>query len=253
MPLRQFLEAHGSVERALVLVNRNQPEQLQSMLEGAFERQPVQVGEATAEEYPENTVLLLDDEDEVVAQSPLSAVSESLLFTNSDAYITGSTSLEDAQLPEVLAGLENVTFRLRGYPRSHKEKLLLIGVSRHIERVAWNRDAGTLRSSFQRLSRIRDEVGTQRVYRRLGDSGVEVHVYGVDDGGTPEDLDVTIHAGDMGDYRNSWFVVHRPPEPATQDGLALLAIQDENGVWDGFFTSDSEEVLAIDDHIRQNL
>lgn len=61
--------------------------------------------------------------------------------------------------------------------------------------MGWSRDAGTLRASFQKLSRIRDEVGTQRVYRRLG----------------------------------------------------------ENGVWDGFFTSDTGEVLAIDDHIRREL
>lgn len=253
MPLRRFLDEHDGVERALVLVNRNQPEQLRSMLEGAFERQPVQVTEETAEEYPENTVVLVDGEGEVLAESPLSAVSESLLFTNSDAYITGTTSLEDAELPDVLAGLEGVTFRLRGYPRSHKEKLLLIGVSRHIERVAWSRDAGTLRSSFQRLSRIRDEVGTERVYRRLGESGVDVHVYGVEDEPPPADLNLTVHTGNMEDYRDSWFVVHRPPDPDSQDGVALLAIQDENGVWDGFFTSDTEEVIAIDDHVRQNL
>jgi hypothetical protein len=253
MPLRQFLDHPNSDSRALVLVNRNQPAQLQSMLEGAFERQPIEVDELTSDAYPENTVLLLDEANEVIAESPLESVSDSLLFTNSDAYITGSTSLEEAKLPDVLAGLKNVTFRLRGYPRSHKEKLLLIGVSRHIERVAWNRDAGTLRSSFQRLSRIRDEVGTQRVYRRLADSGVEVHVYGVDDGGAPKDLDAAIHAGDTGEYRDSWFVVHRPPESDALPGLALLAIQDDSGVWDGFFTSDSEEVAAIDDDIRRNL
>ncbi|MFB6221485.1 MAG: DICT sensory domain-containing protein, partial [Halolamina sp.] len=244
---------HGGVERALVLVNRNQPEQLRSMLEGAFERQPVQVTETTAAEYPENTVLLLDGEGEVLAESPLDVVSESLLFTNSDAYITGSTSLEETDLPDVISGLEDVTFHLRGYPQSDKEKLLLIAVSRHIERIAWNRDGGTLRSSFQRLSRIRDEVGTERVYRRLGESGVDVHVYGVDDGGTPEGLGLTIHAGDIEDYRDSWFVVHRPPNPEHEDAIALLAIQDENGVWDGFFTRNTEEVLAIDDHIKAAL
>jgi hypothetical protein len=253
MSLQRFLDDHGVVERALALVNRDQPEQLRSMLEGAFENQPVQVGERTAEEYPENTVLLLDGGDEVLAESPLSAVSESLLFINSDTYITGSTSLEDADLPDVLVGLKDVTFRLRGYPQSHKEKLLLIGVSRHIERVAWNNDGGTLRSSFQRLSRIRDEVGTERVYRRLGRSNVEVHVYGVDDGYRPDELGLTVHAGEMDDYRDSWFVVHNPPDPETQDGVALLAIQDDNGVWDGFFTSDADGVRAIDEHIRRNL
>lgn len=247
------------MDRALVLVNRNQPVQLQSMLEGAFERQPVPVSEATADAYPENTVLLLDGDGEVVAESPLSAVADSLLFTNSDAYITGSVRLDEAELPAVLAGLEDVTFRLRGYPQSHKEKLLLIGVSRHIERIAWARDAGTIRTSFQRLSRIEDEVGTRRVYEQLASSDVNVHIYGVDDGGAPEKLDVSVHAGDTGDYRESWFVVYRPSEldgqeeMCAQDGLALLAMQDTSGVWDGYFTSATPEVLAIDDHIKREL
>lgn len=254
MSLRQFLDAHEGVERALVLVNRSQPEQLRSMLQGAFERHPIPVTEAEATERPEDTVVLLDESETVVAESPLDAVSESLLFTNSDAYKTGNVSLAEADLPDVLAGLEDVQFRLRGYPRSHKEKLLLIGVSRHIERVAWNSDGGTLRSSFQQLSRITDERGTERVYRRLADSGVEVHVYGMDDyGGVPDDLDVSVHAGETEDYQDSWFVVHNPPDGAEKDPIALLAIQNENGVWDSFFTSEPETTVAIDEYIAEQL
>lgn len=253
MSLRQFLNGQKAIERALVIANRNQPEQLRSMLEGAFERQSVTVGEETTGRYPEDTVLLLDGDGEVLAESPLDAVADTLLFTNSDAFVTGSVSLEDADLPDVLVGLENVLFRLRGYPRSHKEKLLLIAVSRHIERVAWSRDGGTLRSSFQQLSRISDESGTERVYRRLADSGVEVHVYGLDtDGGPPDDLEVAVHSGSGEDYRDSWFVVHIPPDDEA-DPVALLAIQDDSGVWDGFFTTDRASVLPIDEYIREKL
>jgi hypothetical protein len=253
MPLRQFIDEHEGVDRALVLLNRSQPVQLRKILAGAFERQPVQIEEGTAEEYPENTVLLLDESNEVIAESSLDAISKALLFTNSDAYITGSTPLDEAALPDVLAGLEDVTFRLRGYPRSHKEKLLLIGVSRHIERVAWSRDTGSLRSSFQQLSRISDESGTRRVYRRLGDSGVDVHVYGMGgEDAVPAELDVTAHVGESTDYRDYWFVVHVPPDPDEMDPIALLAIETE-GVWDGFFTRDRAEVLAIDEYIAEAL
>lgn len=254
MSLRQFVADHGGVERALALVNRRQPVQLRSMLQTTFERQPVPVSEREAAEYPEDTVLLLDESGEVIAQSSLDAVAASLLFTNSDAYKTGSIALSDAALPDVLTGLEDVLFRLRGYPQSHKEKLLLIGVSRHIERVAWNRDGGTLRASFQQLSRISDERGTERVYRLLADSNVDVHVYGLADrGGIPDDLALTVHAGQSEDYRDSWFVVHIPPEPVEEDPIALLAVQDETGVWDGFFTSDRETVLALDEYIAEQL
>jgi len=254
MSLRQFVVDHGGVERALALVNRRQPEQLRSMLERTFERQPVPVSEHEAAEYPADTVLLLDESGEVIARSPLEAVANSLLFTNTDAYKTGSVELAEAELPDVLAGLEDVVFRLRGYPQSPKEKLLLVGVSRHIERVAWNHDAGTLRASFQRLSRIADERGTERVYRLLAASDVEVHVYGMpDESGVTEELDVTAHTGWSEDYRDSWFVVHVPPASATTDPTALLAVQDRTGVWDGFFTSERERVLAIDEYIAEQL
>jgi len=258
MSLRRFVDEHDGTRRGLVLANRSQPEQLQSMLAGVFSEQPVTVDEADVEGVAENTVLLLDESGEVIAQSPLDAVSSSLLFTNSDAFVTGSTSLAETRLPAVIKGLEGVKFQLRGYPQSHKEKLLLIAVSRHIERAAWQRGAGTHRASFQRLSRIIDEQGTYRVYRTLGESGVDTHVYGVDDG-QPDleaDLGVTVHDGDSDDYRDSWFVIHRPPDPEDPSGpdpYALLAVQDETGVWDGFFTTDPEVALPVDDYVRRSL
>jgi len=258
MSLRRLIDEYDGAERSLLLANRSQPEQLRSMLAGMFSEQSVTVDEAAVEGVPENTVLLLDGDGNVLAQSPLSAVAESLLFTNSDAFVTGSTSLAETNLPAVITGLEGVKFRLRGYPQSHKEKLLLIAVSRHIERVAWKHGAGTHRASFQRLSRIIDEQGTQRVYRQLGESGVDTHVYGVDDGGAEDaaELGVTVHAGESPDYRDSWFVVHRPPDadqPGEPTALALLAIQDDDGVWDGFFTSEPDGALAVDDYVRREL
>lgn len=258
MSLRRLVDEYEGVERALVLANRSQPEQLRSMLAGMFERQSVGVDEAAVEGVPDDTVLLLDGTGSVVARSPLDAVSESLLFTNSDAFVTGSIDLEEIDLPDVITGLEGVKFRLRGFPRSHKEKLLLIAVSRQIERAAWERDDGTHRASFQRLSRIVDEKGTERVYRRLGESDVDTHVYGVDDGGVAQatDLGVTVHTGESADYRDSWFVVHRPPDAEVADApdpYALLAVQDDDGVWDGFFTADPDEALAVDDYVRRAL
>jgi riboflavin biosynthesis pyrimidine reductase len=52
-------------------------------------------------------------------------------------------------MPDVLDGLTETPFTLRGYPESNSEKLLLILVSRQIERLAWEGGSGTLRSSFQ--------------------------------------------------------------------------------------------------------
>ncbi|GAB7095126.1 hypothetical protein JCM30237_22790 [Halolamina litorea] len=258
MSLERFVDAYEGVERSLVLANRRQPEQLRSMLETAFAEQSVAVDDAIVDGEEEDMVLLLGPDEEVLARSPLSAVASSLLFTNSDAFITGSTDLDAVDLPDVITGLEGVKFRLRGYPRSHKEKLLLIAVSRQIERSAWLRDAGTHRASFQQLSRIVDEQGTERVYRRLGESAVDTHVYGVDDGSAERAsaLGVTVHAGTSTDYRDSWFVIHRPPEagePSGPDPIALLAVQDEEGVWHGFFTTEQEPAIRVDDYVRTAL
>jgi len=117
----------------------------------------------------------------VIARSTLDELLESVLLINSDLYKTGAIDLNEVTLPDVLSGLDEVPFRLRGYPHSNKEKLLLIVVSRVIERIAAEAGGGTLRASFQRLSRLQDERGTREVYETLGNSGVDVHVYGVGD------------------------------------------------------------------------
>ena len=153
----------------------------------------------------------------------------------------------------MLRGLDEVPFRLRGYPESNKEKLLLIVISRVIERIAADSGAGTLRSSFQRLSRIRDERGTREVYERVGAQGVDVHVYGVDDGVTLTDLPVTIHTGTSYPYRRSWFVVFTPPANEPGDHVALLALEDEPNVWNGFWTFRPALVTELDRYIAERL
>ncbi|RLM52070.1 hypothetical protein [Halorubrum sp. Atlit-28R] len=213
----------------------------------------------------ENLVLLMEG-DEVVAGSTLGELGDAVLFVNSDLYITGSRSLADVELPSVISGLDDATFTLRGYPESNRQKLLLITISRFIERVAWTAGDGTLRSSFQRLSRIDDEVGTRDVYERVADTGVDTHLYGVPDE-LPQDLAAVIHAGNDPDFTDSWFVVYRPPEgphPARSDpesdlvrgvegGVGLLAVETEPRVWRGLWTFDADCVSRINRYIERNL
>jgi hypothetical protein len=213
----------------------------------------------------ENLVLLMEG-DEVVAGSTLGELGDAVLFVNSDLYITGSRSLSDVDLPSVISGLDDATFTLRGYPESNRQKLLLITISRFIERAAWTAGDGTLRSSFQRLSRIDDEVGTREVYERISDTGVDTHLYGVPDE-LPADLDAVIHAGDDPDFTDSWFVVYRPPEgihPAESDpdsdlvrgvegGVGLLAVETEPRVWRGLWTFDADRVSRVNRYIERNL
>ena len=213
----------------------------------------------------ENLVLLMED-DEVVAGSTLAELGDAVLFVNSDLYVTGSRSLGDVDLPSVISGLDDATFTLRGYPESNRQKLLLITISRFIERTAWTAGEGTLRSSFQQLSRIDDEVGTREVYERVSGTGVDTHLYGVADE-LPADLDAVIHAGDGRDFTDSWFVVYRPPggprpvetEPdsdlqrGVEGGVALLAVETEPRIWRGLWTFDAERISRVNRYVERNL
>jgi len=213
----------------------------------------------------ENLALLVEG-DRVIAGSTLDELGEAVLLVNSDLYVTGARTLDDVELPSVISGLTDTTFTLRGYPESNRQKLLLITISRFIERAAWQAGDGTLRSSFQRLSRIDDEIGTRSVYERVSTVGVDTHLYGVPDD-LPRDLDAVIHGGDTRDFTDAWFVLFRPPEgPSPTDGapdsdlergvdggVGMLAVETEPRVWRGLWTFDADRVRSLNRYIERNL
>jgi hypothetical protein len=247
--LRSFFDRIEAPERSLVLLNRSAPKQV----EGLLDKLPVDSESIETETDSDDDTILLVEDDEVIVRSALDELLESILLVNSDLYKTGTRDLEDTSLPAVLEQLDEIPFRVRGYPKSNKEKLLLITVSRVIERIAWRQDGGTLRSSFQRLSRLDDELGTRDVYRTVGETETAVHVYGVGDH-IPDDLPVTVHTGTSFAYRKSWFVVFTPPESADDaEHAALVALEDDKNVWDGFWTFRPELVRDIDRYIEMEL
>ena len=253
MSLERFLSVPDGATRELVVANRTKPEPFQRMVETLFAEQTVGVGETTREEFPENTVLLLED-GEVVAESPLDALRDAILMVNSDLYRTGARPLDETTVPAVIDGLTDVRFSLRGYPESNTEKLLLILISREIERQAYEADAGTLRSSFQQLSRIKDERGTRRAYQQLSEADVDVHVYGIPDWRPTAELDVTMHGGTTPDFEHSWFVMYRPPPGSPDDhGAALLAVETGPAEWEGFWTYDTDLIDDLTAYVRANL
>ncbi|GAB7019540.1 DICT sensory domain-containing protein [Halostagnicola bangensis] len=249
MSLKQFIETTDRSELALAVVNREAPRQLQTMLEELFEGQPVSIEQQERADEDSDMVYLLDD-GEVLAASPLSELRDSILLVNSDLYITGNRDPADLDLPDVFEGLEDVRFRLRGFPDSSKEKLLLITISRYIERLGLEGGGGTHRASFQRLSRLADERGTKSVYRNLAETDTNTHVYGIPDW-TP-DYDVTVHGGRSQEFRDSWFVVYVPDDAAEQYS-ALVAVERSPRSWEGFWTFDAETVTEIEAYIRREL
>ncbi|MFC7203295.1 histidine kinase [Haloferax namakaokahaiae] len=251
MSLRKFIPAEQTDDYSLVVVNRTSPQPLQNMLEGVFEHQQISVEEDAVPEGDEDVVCLFR-ETTCIATSPLIDLQNAVLLINSDLFRTGVHGLEGDDIPSVVKNLDDIPFVLRGYPESDKEKLLLIILSRYIERLSLDCDGGKHRASFQRLSRIIDERGTHSVYKRLANSAVDTHVYGIPDWEPSSEIDMTLHGGRSEDFTDSWFVTHLPDDE-TEPHAALVAIEIRPRVWEGVWTFDPERVREIDRYIEREL
>ncbi|GAB6862254.1 DICT sensory domain-containing protein [Haloplanus litoreus] len=249
--LASFIGSGEVTHRSLAVVNRTRPQPIHDMLEELFAQQTVSVEELDVPDSEENLVVLLEEGD-VVATSPLKALEDEILLVNSDLYVTGAKALEDVSLPAVFEGLEETPFRVRGYPASNSEKLPLIMMSRYIEKLAWEDGVGCLRSSFQRLSRLDDERGTRKVYRKLGSTDVDVHVYGVPDWIPPKPFPGVVHAGYFGEFRSSWFVVHHADDEDARTA-ALIAEHVGNDEWEALWTFQHDRVSAVNRYVERAL
>jgi len=247
--LAAFIESERSRDLSLAVVNRTRPRPIQDMLEDAFDERSVGVEELDVEGAAEDLVVLLDGDD-VVATSPLRALEDEILLINSDRYVTGGKSLGDLSLPAVIEGLAETPFRVRGYPASDSEKLPLIMISRYIEQLAWQHGTGRLRASFQRLSRLDDERGTREVYRTLGGTDVDVHVYGVPDWLPPESFPGVIHAGYRGEFRTSWFVIFHADD-ADARTAALVADRVDDNEWVARWTFDDDRIRTVNRYVER--
>jgi hypothetical protein len=250
--LDRFIDRVDSGRRSLIVAHDGAGANYRSMLSAVVDEERVSVAVDDFERLEDGTVALLDEDGNLVATSPLEELARTVLFVNSDLYTTGGTAFEDFELPSVIERLDDVPFDLRGYPVHPKEKLLLIVISRYVEKTAWEAGDGTLRASFQELSRIDDERGTRSVYERLSDTDLDVHLYGQANWRPSRVLDVTMHAGRSPDFRDSWFVVYRPPNGG-EGSVALLAIETEDDHWTGFWTFDLDRVRDINRYIERRM
>jgi hypothetical protein len=247
-----FIDELATSEKTLMLLNRTEPEPLVNLLRRGLDDQPVTIAERQIPEGTQNMVCLIDG-GEVVALTPLARLEEAYLLVNADRYRTGTQQIERESFPDVLTGLNEVEFTVRGYPTSAKEKLTLILISRFIEFQALSHGRGTLRTTFQYLSRLDDELGTRTVYEWLADSNVDTHVYGVND--APEmvsEIGITAHSGTRQEYRRSWVVVFTPPQDETTDEhAALVAVETGPNLWRGMWTYDPAHVSRVNEYLTR--
>lgn len=222
------------------------------IIEDLFDDQPVEVAIEDIPELPDDQLVLRQDE-EIVATSPINEFLDSVLLTDSTGYVTGHLPLSEVAVPDVIRALEETTFKVDTYRKGNREKLLFIAISRYVEKLAFEGDGGTLRTGFQELSRMRDESGTAEVYKTLGQTDVDVHVYGVPDWVPGEDFGVTIHGGYDEEFSTNWFVVYEPPAEADHDGMAFLSTEIDSNQWEGFWSTDADLIAEISDYLAENL
>jgi hypothetical protein len=246
--LSAFVDRQNGSDWSVRLLNRTHADPIERMVEDLFAGLSIEVSEADRADAPDDLLLLFRD-GEVVATSSVDRLERTLLLVNADLYSTGTRSLPDIDPPAVITELSDTVFSLEGYPDSNTEKLVLVLVSRYIEHRAWRHERGTLRTSFQRLSRLDDERGTREVYERLGGAdGLETHVYGVPDWEPPAAMGLTVHGVEAGEITDHWFVVHRTDD---RSGVAMVAVLTGSNEWKGFWTFDSEEIRAVDRYIEE--
>lgn len=250
MTFREFIDDFADDERevSLSVVNSDQPPMVARMLETLFEDQAVSVSEVTRV-LSDSDVVQLRRDGSVVAESEFGDLRDAILAVNSDIYITGTRPLSKVDTPAVVREMEGTRFRVRGYPGGTKGKLLLIEISRYIESLALQHGAGELHTGFQRLSRIVDERGTKRAYDQLADTDLDVHVYGIGDPRPFDSWPVSVHNDDVPEIRNGWFVVFTPPADSDAEGAALVALTDDDTVWEGVWTTGTDAARRVSTYL----
>jgi hypothetical protein len=99
--LREFLSEGDLPDRTLVVINRQEPEPVQRLFEESFGALSVDIEERDLPEETDNVVVLLEDGD-IVATSPLEKLQNAVLYVNADLYRTGLSGVDKYEAPAVL-------------------------------------------------------------------------------------------------------------------------------------------------------
>ncbi|MFB6082767.1 MAG: DICT sensory domain-containing protein [Halorientalis sp.] len=246
MTLREIIEQVNGSRETLTLLNPDVSPTATGRIHDYLDAQNVRVRTDETESGSPKNVAILHDDGEFRAASDVRAVAE-----RADVENAMTADFEAVPTPEVLTAIDSRTFTEFGKRR-------MIVASREMEKLAYDTGDGTLYTGFQRLSLIRSQ---RRIYEKLGESDVDVHVFGYPDWEVPEGLGVETHPRDDEEIRRTWFVVFdggasaTPRERGEADGGAgtdeskgaLLAEEVGENVYSGFWTYRTaivDEILA---------
>lgn len=133
----------------------------------------------------------------------------------------------------------------------------LLATSREFEERAWRRGSGALHTTFQSEEAFGSQI---EVYGRLaGRSDLDVHVYAPEDWRpveaapewVPSSDGINWHDAESAELRETWLVAYDGGDEPEQK-CALVAFQEEDDEYHGFWTYDQGLVDEIVGYLRQN-
>lgn len=253
MTLRKIIERVNGSRATLTLLNPDVSPAATNRIHDYLDAQHVRITRAETDSRSPKNVAILHDDGEFRAASDLREVAK-----RADVDGAMSADFEDVPTPEVLTAIDNRTFSEFGKRR-------MIVASREIENLAYDTGGGNLYSGFQRLSLVESQ---HRIYQKLGESDVDVHVYGYPDWDVPERLGVDVYPNETEEIGRTWFVAFDGGASATPAGTgqsgaggghdepkgALLAEEVGENVYSGFWTyrpAIVDEIIARLDEISR--
>jgi len=236
--LRTIYESVRADAPTLTVSNYSGPAEAFAVVERYFDRQGIEVREASMDVEHPQSVALLHRGDDLLASESVPALRGAI---DIQSGTTGTFS--ERHTSDLLEALDRSVFGA-----SAADKGLLIDVSHSIELLANRTGTGTLHAGFQYLSNLTDDEQAARIYERLAARNVETHVYGVADSSNTIPGAI-VHESESPEVRESWFVVFDGGgDPART--AALLAYElDANNEYNGFWTYESDIVDRIDAYL----
>ena len=237
--LRAIFDDVQAEAPTLTVCNYDGPDAELDTVEQYFTRQGIDVREASLSVDQPHSVAMLHHGDNLLGSETVTALCGAIDMERAADGEFGTRHSSD-----LLRSLERSVFGARA-----ADKPLLIDVSHTVELLAHRTGTGRVHAGFQRLSNLVDDDQAARIYRKLSESGVEVHVYGTPD--TETTLPgVTVHENESDEIRGSWFVTFDGAGD-TDRQAALLAIENDDGTFEGFWTYDSNIVGRIDAYLTE--
>lgn len=233
-----LIEGVESERPTLTLCNFDGPAAVRSDVESYFDRLNVAVETASLDRPEPANVALLHRGPDLLASATIPELTAVIDLDDAAATIEAG-----AETTDLFDHLEQTVFGAHGADRR-----LLVQASHTIESMAWRTGRGRIHAGFQALSRLWNDERARRIYERIGETDVEVHVYGAPDAdlATP---DWTVHRADSGELTESWFVCFTEPT-GTRTGT-LAARQRGPNEYDGFWSYRTELADRLDAYIRE--